>query len=327
MRRWVRRGIIGACSLVAVFAILLGAGWTALIAEDSGPVSARAHTMDDDALWMGHAWVDGRDGPADLSALVARLKTSGIRYLFVHSGPLSANGSLNPALAPRARWLTAALHRALPHVVVQAWLGDVVGGGGLDLASAATRARIVASARHILADGFDGVHLDLEPISTGDPGYLTLLRQVHRLTGQDGKQLSVSVPPVEPLSALHAIPLGHLWTTAYLHAVASTVDQVAIMTYVVPVPTSAGYAGFVHRETELALAAVPADVTLLIGVPAYRTTGVWPFSPAETVASAIRGVRLAISPDPPGRPLGVALYVDFTATAQDWASYQQDWVH
>src|SRR5580704_15523833 len=164
MGRWVRRAIIGTCLLVAAFGVLLGAGWTALLAQDAGHVSARAHTMDDDALWMGHAWVDGRNGQAALGPLVARLKTSGIRYLFVHSGPLSANGSLNPALAPRARWLTAALHRALPHVVVQAWLGDLVGSNGLNLASAATRARIVASVRQVLADGFDGVHLDLEPV-------------------------------------------------------------------------------------------------------------------------------------------------------------------
>jgi hypothetical protein len=49
------------------------------------------------------------------------------------------------------------------------------------------------------------------------------------------------------------------------------------------------------------------------------------FSSAETVSAAIRGVRLAISPAPPDRPLGVALYVDFTATAQDWAQYQAGW--
>jgi hypothetical protein len=35
-------------------------------------VSARAHTTGDDALWLGHAWVDGRHGQADLNALVAR---------------------------------------------------------------------------------------------------------------------------------------------------------------------------------------------------------------------------------------------------------------
>jgi hypothetical protein len=35
---------------------------------------------------------------------------------------------------------------------------------------------------------------------------------------------------------------------------------------------------------------------------------------------------MAISPAPPARPFGVALYVDFAATAKDWADYLADWV-
>jgi hypothetical protein len=332
MRRWLRRANIVFCVLFAAFLTLLTVSTAALLIENTGPVSARAHTMDDDALWMGHSWVNGQDGPAALTALEARLKGSGIRYLFVHAGPLSADGSLNAALDPKARWLTTALHSAirsgaLPHVVVEAWLGDIVGGGGLDLNSTATRDRIAGSVRQVFGYGFDGVHLDLEPVGTGDPGYLALLGQVHQLTRQAGKQLSVSVPPVELAGGLHSVTPGLWWTSAYLRSVADRVDQVAIMTYDISMaPTSGVYSGYVHRETEVALRAVPADVTLLIGVPAYQTTGVWLISGSENVAAGIRGVRLAISPDPPDRPLGVALYVDFTATAQDWASYQQDWV-
>jgi hypothetical protein len=327
MRRWLRRASIAFCTLFAVFLVGVATTAVALQIENSGPVSARAHTMNDDALWMGHSWVNGKAGPAALSGLVTRLKTSGIRYLFVHAGPLSANGSLNAGLDPRARWLTAALHQALPHVVVEAWLGDIVGSGGLDLESAATRDRIAQSARQVLGYGFDGVHLDLEPVGAGDPGYLTLLGQIHQLTRQDGKQLSVSAPPVELAGGLRVISPGQWWTSAYLRTVADRVDQVAIMSYDVSVsPTSGVYSGYVHRETEVALAAVPPDVTLLVGVPGYRTNDIWPISGAESVASGIRGVRLAISPDPPDRPIGVALYVDFTMTPQDWASYRTNWV-
>jgi hypothetical protein len=317
------RRVAWAAGVVALVAVLFcGAAGTALLAEDSGPVSARAHTMGDDALWLGHAWVDGRHGPADLNALVARLKTTGIRDLFVHSGPLSDDGSLDPALRPRARWLTSALHRALPQVRVQAWLGALVGGGHLDLADPATRARIVASARAVVADGFDGVHLDLEPLADGDAGCLTLLTQVRAVT----PFLSVAAPQVRPLGwlswpALHP----HWWSAGYLHEVATRVDQVAVMTYDTGMPAGALYAGYLHRETELALRAVPPDVSLLIGLPAYRSTALGHFSSAETVSAAIRGVRLAISPVPPDRPLGVALYVDFTATARDWAQYQAGW--
>jgi hypothetical protein len=320
--RAVRRVAYAAGAVALVAVLFCGAAGAALLAEDSGPVSARAHTTGDDALWLGHAWVDGRHGPADLNALVARLKTTGIRDLLVHSGPLSDDGGLDPALRPRARWLTGALHQALPQVRVQAWLGALAGGGHLDLADPATRARIVASARAVVADGFDGVHLDLEPVADRDTGYLTLLTQVRVVT----PFLSIAAPQVRPLGWL---PLPafhpHWWSADYLHQVGIRVDQVAVMTYDTGMPARALYAGYLHRETELTLRAVPPDVSLLIGLPTYRSTALGHFNSAETVSAAIRGVRLAISPMPPDRPLGVALYVDFTATAQDWAQYQAGW--
>jgi hypothetical protein len=311
---------------VTVPLVLLFAGSGALFAEDTGTISASAHTMGDDALWMGHGWVGGQETQADLNALVARLRTTGIRDLFVHSGPLSDNGSLNPALLPRARWLIGSLHQALPRVRVQAWLGDLVGAGHMDLADAATRARVVQSVRQVLADGFDGVHLDLEPVPSGNSAYLTLLSQVHAVTRSMRRLLSVSVPQVEPLPAMHLLNDSHWWSAGYLHQVAQQVDEVAVMTYDTGVPTEGLYSGYVRRETQVALSAVPPGVTLLIGAPAYNSSSVGHFNSAETVAAAVRGVRLAISPDPPRRPLGIALYVDFTATAQDWNQYLTGWV-
>ena len=313
-------------SVLWVPVLLLGTGSAALIAEDSGTISPQAHSMGDDALWMGHAWVGGQDGQADLNALVARLRQTGIRDLFVHSGPLSGNGTLNPALRPKARWLVTSLHHALPGVRVQAWLGDVVGPGNLNLESTATRDAITESVRQVLADGFDGVHLDLEPVNTGDPGYLALLSQVHAVTQAEHKLLSVAAEPVASMGLAQSWLPTHWWSTGYLHQVAIRVDEVAIMTYNSPTPTSGAYAGYVRWETELALAAVPPDVTLLIGAPAYDTGGFWPFANTESVAAAVRGVRLAISPVPPRRPFGIAIYVDFTATAQDWAAYMSDWM-
>lgn len=121
----VRRALAGLGVLVLLLVVTLGAGFGGLLAEDSGTISAQARSTGDDALWLGHAWVDGRHGQADLDALVARLRDTGIRDLFVHSGPLADDGTLNPALRPKARWLVTSLHKALPGVRVQAWLGDI----------------------------------------------------------------------------------------------------------------------------------------------------------------------------------------------------------
>src|SRR5439155_10349158 len=95
----------------------------------------------------------------------------------------------------------------------------------------------------------------------------------------------------------------HFWSTDYLSAVAGRVDQVAIMAYDSGVPFDAGYSGYLRIQTRLALEAVPATVTLLIGVPAYHTDELG-HTDAETVAASLRGVRLALGEKPPSRPFG-----------------------
>jgi Glycosyl hydrolases family 18 len=298
-------------------------------AEGSGSPPRTIPATGGDAIWLGHAWVDGRHGDADLAALVARIKGTGIRDLFVHDGPLNDDGSLNPALSPRARWLVTSLHKLLPSVRVQAWLGDLVGPGHLDLDSPATRNRVLRSARQALAAGFDGIHFDMEPVTSGDKGYLDLLAAVHQVTRGQHKVLSLAADQIEPLPGLH-VPADflenqpHFWSASYLKAIARDVDEVAIMTYDTGMPTGAAYSGFVRLETGIALRAMPPGVHLLIGLPAYQSWNLG-HSSAETVGNAIHGVRLALGNSATQRNIGVSIYADFTATPADWAAYLADW--
>jgi hypothetical protein len=342
--RWVGRLVVGKLiGVVAVMSVLLGARWVAFSVQDLGSVSATARSTGNDALWLGHAWVEGGTGATEVARLAAELSGTGIRDLFVHIGPLSSDGSLDPGLRPQARWLVTAIHQALPGVRLLGWMGDMVTPqGGLDLESAETRGRIVAAVGSVLGDGFDGVHFDFEPVGDADPGYLALLDEVGPVvhgTGAGvvmgtgtGRMLSVSAEQVEPVPggrwALEAV-VGHgtWWSSAYLRQVASRVDQVAIMSYDTALWSASAYSGFVRDETGAALAAVPRNVALLIGVPAYQTNDLGHDAAAETVSAAIRGVRLALpAGTPTDRAVGVALYADFAATPADWAAYRSDWV-
>jgi len=324
------RLIATALLVLALIPVLLGTGsLTWLTIEGSGNPPATIAATGGDGLWLGHAWVAGTETSADLSALVVRVKRDGIRDLFVHDGPLSANGSLDPGLSPRARWLVTTLHARLPGVRVQAWLGDLVGPGNLDLDSPATRSRILQSAGQALADGFDGIHFDMEPVASGNQGYLDLLAAAHQVTRRQHKILSIAADLVEPLSGL-GIPANliqgqaHYWAASYLRALAANVDEVALMTYNTAMPFGATYSGFVRLETGIALRAMPPGVHLLVGLPAYPTD--WPaHTGAETVANAIRGVRLALGGSSQPSNIGVAMYADFTATPADWTAYQANW--
>jgi hypothetical protein len=326
---WLRRVALCLAVVIAVCGLPLGGGFVGLAFEGMGDAAGTPATRGTDAVWLGHSWVtDAPSGPA-FDALVAHLRAGGFRDVFVHVGPLSDNGSLNPALAPRATDLLAALRAAVPHVRVQAWLGDVVGPGRLDLTDPASRSRVLASAEQVLDLGFAGVHYDLEPVPTGNTDYLDLLAATHTMTAARHALLSVAVDQIEPAPGL-AYPeqwifgRAHFWSTGFIGEVAQRVDEIAVMNYDSAIPTGTAYAGYVRLQTQLAIGAVPGNVTLLMGLPAYHT-GELGHTGGETVSAAVRGVRMALRGA--DRVVGVAFYAEFSATQVDWAAYQQDWVH
>jgi hypothetical protein len=68
--------------MLAVLPLLLAATlFAGLLGADAGPVPARVPAGGDDGLWLAHAWVDGGRSTADLDALAARLRKTGIRDL------------------------------------------------------------------------------------------------------------------------------------------------------------------------------------------------------------------------------------------------------
>jgi hypothetical protein len=330
-RRYVRRALV----VLGLLLLPLLVAETALRLEYTGDPAAGTRTRHQDALWLGHAWVDGRKTDKDVAALARRLRDTGVRDLYVHSGPLEDDGTLPESAYPRAGWLIRAVHRELPGVRVQAWLGDKLATespDGLHLERPATRTAIVATTRRVLAAGFEGVHFDLEPLHSGDRDYLSLLDDLRTVTHARHALLSVAAHQIDPLPAFHSFwgaTTGHpkWWSQAYFGQVARRVDQIAVMSYDTMQPLQSLYGGYVAEQTSLALEVTPDTTDLLMGLPFYHENRFGHWAHAETVPAAVRGVRLGLSRTDAGRArFGVALYVDFAATDADWRAYSEDWV-
>ena len=71
-RTWSRRRRV-VTALALVFVLLLSAYPISLWLAYAGEPSAGARTRNHDALWLGHAWVDGRKTTADVAALAKEL--------------------------------------------------------------------------------------------------------------------------------------------------------------------------------------------------------------------------------------------------------------
>ncbi|PRY02679.1 glycoside hydrolase family 18 protein [Allonocardiopsis opalescens] len=326
--KWLLQRVLAAIAAVLVVAV---AGGVLIQMQFTGEPTEWARSNGGNALWMGHAWVDGRNGQAELDALAPRISAGQISDVYVHVGPLELDGSLDAGLYPGAEDFLRRFREALPDVRVSAWVGQRVEAGRLDLSDDETRERIVAAASQVVDAGFDGVHYNFEPVNNNDRSLLDLLDATREEIGDDAL-LSSAVPQVEPLAGLN-FPIqlvtgkSKYWSTGYLTEVAERLDQVAVMAYDTAMPMEGLYGGFVVRQTRLALEAVPEDVQLLMGVPAYPDDHATRNPEAETTETSTRAIRLGLSSLPePRERFGTALYVDFTATPEQWAAYQEGWV-
>jgi hypothetical protein len=325
-RTVILRGLRLLALALAIVVALAGLLAVALRLQFTGAPAAWAKSTGNDALWLGHAWVDGRRTEHDVEQLAVRLRTTGIKEVYVHSGPFEWDGRLDPAKHPNAGNFVQWMHKHLPTVRISAWLGQAV-KNGLDLDDPKARANVLAGVADIMKVGYDGIHYNFEPIGDGDTEFLDLLDKTRQYT----KLLSTSTPQIEPyplMRPLSRVILNHdkYWSEGYFKQVVSRVDQVAIMTYDSGTPTQSLYGGYVARQAALALDLVPADKSLFIGAPAYHDHGLAWLDNAESVAMAAEGAKLALSDYGRRERFGLALYVDFAATEEDWHEYMTRWL-
>ncbi|WP_225993576.1 glycoside hydrolase family 18 protein [Actinomadura rudentiformis] len=291
------------------------------------------------ALWARHQWVGEEHTEDEYRALAALLRDNRITDVYFHAGPFEPDGSVPPAKYRNAGKLIAAMRKHAPAVRPHAYLGQIrkVDGYGLvDLDDPAVRERVLKTDTVFLDLGFAGIHYDFEPIYPDDQAFVTLLDQTRALTRARGRLLSVAIEQLTTVDALQPVYEAFLprgWgrthypprpTRDFLTKIADRVDQVAIMTYDVGLPTRSLVGLHFAWHTEQTLRLIGDRTTVFIGVPTYRPSMEW----AEDLPGALRGVRRGLDAldRPPARPYGVGVYADWTTSPAEWARYRATWL-
>lgn len=284
------------------------------------------------AVWVGHRWVGEEVGDGETADLVRLLAEHGIKYLYVHVGPLEADGTIPQTRYRNARRFTRVVKEVEPEMVLLAWIGQVekAGGGALDLSDANVRDNIAQDATIFAGRmGFDGIHYDIEPILDGNRDYLELLDSTKRATGNSFVSVAAHkwVPDafLPPLIRLVYKP-GAMWTDAYFKEIDKHVDQIAVMSYDTATPWASAYTLFVKFQTSSILDAVSSS-EVLIGVPTYHQP-TWGHSPeAENMETGLKGVIAGLNSG--GRIdnfAGVAIYPLWETSDEDWQVYRRLWL-
>ena len=318
--------------LLAALTVLFAAGLLYLGYAPAGDRAPHPFNHDRNAVWLEHRWLE-RDHPnGEMEALFATLAGRGIVYVYPHLIPFNGAGRLPEHSREQMRAFLSAARKVAPEMKVLPWVGGIRAGwrrqrpGTVDLADLGQRQRIVAECRGLIDEGFDGIHLDVEPVDDGNDDFLALLRALQPALGP-GRVLSLSAIRPAPF----ALPLApnFVWSPAYYARVAAAADQIVIMAYDTALPTSALYRRYVAWSTSsvtAALARSHARARVLLGVPTYDDTGFMHRAAVENPENALLGVVAGLRGLGAGGTFeGVALYAEWTTDAKDWAVYERVW--
>lgn len=311
--------------------LLLAGAW---LLYRYAPVSAGGPDTPN-AVWAAHKWVGENHSEDVYDEFAELLVRHRITDVYFHTGPLAGDGLIPPEKYPNARALIAAMRRRTPSIRLHAWVGQVErrGGGPLDISDTGTRANIVQTADDLIELGFDGIHYNIEPIYSGDPGLLALLDETAPVTRARGKLLSMATDELTPIPGAEYVARllvrrAGLWRAPYFREVAARTDQIAVMMYDTAMPVDWLYGMIVGWETWRLRNIVGPDTTLFMGVPTYEDEHFGFHPAAENMTSGLRGIGIGLALDgrPAGPSFGSAVYAGWTTDEDEWTVWRRDWL-
>jgi hypothetical protein len=325
-----RRGVALRASLLLAVGIVAALAFVAYApAGDSAP---HPFNHDRNAVWLEHRWLEREHAGPEMEALFSSLAHHGIAYAYPHLIPFNGAGRLPLHSREQMRAFLAAARRTAPELRILPWVGGLRVGykrqrpGTIDLADIGQRQRIVAECRGLVDEGFDGIHVNVEPVDDGNDEFLALLQALRTAVGRE-RILSVSAMPPAPTPMPFAP--NFVWSLEYHRRVAALVDQVVIMAYNTALPTTGLYRRYVTWATAAVtrdLEAARAHARVLMGVPTYDDPSFMHRVSVETPENALSGIVAGLRGLGAGGTFeGVALYAEWTTDEHDWQVYERAW--
>ncbi len=342
MKARVRNIIVRGALLFAIFVGVIGElGWWRVIATET-QFSGNHFNLGLNATWLAHTWVGAYHTQAEYQDLFTLLIHEQIHFIYVHAGPLNGDGSDSPQLYPFAGAFIRAARIYGPNIKVLAWLGQLYvpnsqpSDGVLNIALAATRKQIAATSAYFTHSlGFDGVHLDIEPIPNNDPHFLDLLSDIRQSIGPQ-PILSLSTPNWIAIARIAVLMSkftdrdNYWWTTYYYRKVGQYANQIVVMLYNTDMPTAPLYEALVEQETAHIIRDVQFEsptTKVLIGLPTYTGNSKAFHSSAENITTGLTGVINGLNYESLHTAFaGVAIYPEWLTTPADWDVYNTLWL-
>ncbi len=265
------------------------------------------------AFWMEHKWSTAeRSNFEDLANKLKRLPSS---KLFFHVGPLNPDGGLADDLEFQAENFAS-----LPSDNY-AWIGQL--RSEIDLENPIVRANIIESGQWLLSQGFDGIHLNIEPVRADDEAFLLLLQEMD--AALPDVPISIAMDEWQPdmltqfIARLFNTSIVSYWTSEQVLNFRQYVDEFVVMTYDTGFKDSKLYSFWVEHQIVALSKLMDDETSLLIGLPVYEEGT--SFNPeAENLESGLIGYTKGISNIRSNLKAidGIALYPYWEMDKEEW---------
>jgi hypothetical protein len=293
------------------------------------------HDRGHNGIWLGHGWLGGDDWfirnaktnefarfreSASIRELADKLRRHRITDVFPHLCPAEPDGQLPSAdLAQVERFLDA-----FEGFRVMPWIGGP-NGSSARLHKPEWRAAFVTNVQKLFAahPRFAGVHVNIEPLPSGDTNFLKLLEELRTALPHE-KLISVAAYP--PPTRWHPYPDLH-WDEAYYREVARRSDQLAVMMYDAAQRNSKAYQVLMANWTQEVLAWSDGK-SVLLGIPTYDDADVGYHDPkVENLNNALLGIHRGLSRQSvPTNYQGIAVYCEWETSDTEWKHLREHFV-
>lgn len=295
------------------------------------------------AFWMEHAWSASTQSAnaksanaktdADFQTLLSQITAlstgTPVKDLYFHTGSINEDGSAATDLSIPTTRLAALSGLGITNY---AWLGQV--RAKINLEDPTVRAKIISSSTWLISQGFDGIHLDIEPVRKDDESFFTLLEEL-RAALPDTK-LSIATDEWQPhfisqlMAWFYEVDIESYWTTGQIKRAADYADQIVIMTYDTNFKDPDLYTWWVEQQTValsniLSSASIATPTELLIGLPSYET-GLNIDPDAENLQTGLAGLLRGLKNlrGNPNAITGYAIYAYWEIDAEEWSLLQSN---
>ena len=330
--------------LLIVLLVLIGAGgFYYFVPGLHLKVSDQIGLQKENAVWMAHEWVGEAHSREEIHSVLSTLINNHISLVFLHSGPIDSDGNVPHTRYIYARNFLKTAHEIAPEITFHAWIGQI--RNELLLEDPQTIVNIIESAVYLVEEvGFDGIHLNIEPMQ-GDPVFEVILQGLNEglsvITTKRGEkaELSAAVSPIVPTLPLELMKLrygdsffGHDLNKAYssleyTKGLAEYVDYLALMGYDTGFKDKKLYKWFMEQEMIFLTNAAPGKA--LMGIPSYEDERP-NFDPStENVGTALEGVHMGLSNirSDADDLAGLAIYARWTTDDSEWSTWQEKWLN